>query len=288
MCLGVGMLKWYGYLGLALLMLANINFILVIQPLAEWYIPIVWFGYIMFIDSIVYYMKGRSLMSNHAKEFAFMALVSVPFWLIFEIYNVFTNNWTYINYIWYVHIVDFTTIMPAVLETFTLVMALEVFSGIKLEFPSLSRKRRDRSPKSHVYLAAMPLMILGVIAVFLPLFAPYVGFPFVWIGLFLLLDPINYILGRDSIVLWCSRGKGNRMLQLFFAGIIMGLFWEFWNYMAYPKWIYNIPLGMPMLKLFEMPLVGYLGYLPFALDVYLFYELSRALISKSKNPVISL
>jgi hypothetical protein len=40
-----------------------------------------------------------------------------------------------------------------------------------------------------------------------------------------------------------------------------------WNYWSFPKWIYLIPyVDRP--KLFEMPLLGYGGYLPFALEVY--------------------
>ncbi len=281
------MFKWYWYIGLALLIIANLNFIFVIQPFAEWYIPIVWFGYILFVDGLVYRLQGKSLISSNTKEFVFIAIISVPFWLLFEVYNLFTNNWIYTNYVWYVHIADFTTIMPAVLETFMLVMALQIFGKVRLNFPTFFKGGHRKITRKHVYMAAAPLIILGIIAVLLPIFAPQIGFPFVWIGLFLLLDPLNYALGRDSIVIWCSMGKGNRMLQLFLSGIIMGFFWELWNYLAYPKWIYNIPSAVPLLKLFEMPLIGYLGYLPFALDVFLFYELSRSIISKSSNPVIA-
>ena len=33
--------------------------------------------------------------------------------------------------------------------------------------------------------------------------------------------------------------------------------WEFWNYWAGAKWIYTVPI-LPDVKLFEMPLPGYL------------------------------
>ncbi len=284
------MLRWYGYLGIALLLFANLNFILVIQPFASWYIPIVWYGYILFVDSIVYRLRKRSLISTYAKEFAFIALLSVPFWLLFEGYNTVAVNWIYINYTWQVHIIDFTTIMPAVLETFTLVMALGILSDLKIRFPFVKQKQNGKAKKRQMIPLPITavLAVIGVLAVLVPLLMPSLGFPFVWIGMFLLLDPINYLLGRESVVVWCSNGMGNRMLQLFLSGIIMGFFWEFWNYLAYPKWIYTFPLAIAMPKLFEMPIVGYLGYLPFALDVFLFYELFRPIIFNGKNPLLGL
>ena len=44
-----------------------------------------------------------------------------------------------------------------------------------------------------------------------------------------------------------------------------------WNFRALPKWEYTIPyLGFA--RVFEMPLLGYLGYLPFGLEVYAGYH----------------
>jgi hypothetical protein len=39
-----------------------------------------------------------------------------------------------------------------------------------------------------------------------------------------------------------------------------------------PKWIYHAPWGN-WLHVFEMPLLGYGGYLPFALELYAIYHL---------------
>ena len=62
------------------------------------------------------------------------------------------------------------------------------------------------------------------------------------------------------------------MLVLFAAGLICGWFWELWNVFSMPKWVYQVPLvGWP--KLFEMPILGYGGYLPFALEVFAAWSL---------------
>ena len=46
-----------------------------------------------------------------------------------------------------------------------------------------------------------------------------------------------------------------------------GFFWEAWNFWAMPKWEYVIPY-VNQLHVFEMPLIGYAGYLPFGLELF--------------------
>ena len=48
------------------------------------------------------------------------------------------------------------------------------------------------------------------------------------------------------------------------AALICGLFWETWNFYSLPKWLYSVPLVHRFL-IFEMPLLGFSGYLPFGL-----------------------
>jgi hypothetical protein len=57
------------------------------------------------------------------------------------------------------------------------------------------------------------------------------------------------------------------VLVLFAAALICGAFWEMWNMHAWPKWVYTFPY-LNQYKIFEMPLAGYLGYLPFGLDIW--------------------
>ena len=72
-------------------------------------------------------------------------------------------------------------------------------------------------------------------------------------------------------------GRWDTVLVLFAAGLICGWFWELWNVFSMPKWIYHVPLvNLP--KLFEMPLLGYGGYLPFALEVFAAWSLLSGLV----------
>ena len=44
-----------------------------------------------------------------------------------------------------------------------------------------------------------------------------------------------------------------------------------WNYWAFPKCQYTIPYG-DFAYVFEMPLLGYGGYVPFGLETYVAYH----------------
>ena len=54
-------------------------------------------------------------------------------------------------------------------------------------------------------------------------------------------------------------------LVLLLAALICGCFWEMWNVFSLEKWIYTVPF-VDRFHIFEMPLLGYAGYLPFGLE----------------------
>jgi hypothetical protein len=111
---------------------------------------------------------------------------------------------------------------------------------------------------------------------------PQVMFPFVWIGLFLFVDVINAFSGGKSITAQVAQGRWDTVLVLFAAGITCGFFWEMWNFWSLPKWTYDVPL-VSRPKVFEMPLLGYGGYFPFALEVYAAYQLLHTLLFRQRD-----
>ena len=60
------------------------------------------------------------------------------------------------------------------------------------------------------------------------------------------------------------------------AGLICGVWWESWNWFAISKWVYTLPV-LNCFKVFEMPLPGYLGFAPFALECAVMYNFIKAL-----------
>ena len=62
------------------------------------------------------------------------------------------------------------------------------------------------------------------------------------------------------------------------AGGACGLLWEFWNYWAATKWTYTVPY-LGGVKLFEMPVLGFLGFPPFAVECWAMYVFCRSLLT---------
>ena len=80
-------------------------------------------------------------------------------------------------------------------------------------------------------------------------------------------EPINRWSGRPYFLKDLREGDWRTVISLSLGALVCGLFWETWNYFSFPKWIYHIP-GLAFLHVFEMPLLGYGGYIPFALELY--------------------
>jgi hypothetical protein len=238
-----------------------------------------WLGYILIVDGLTFARAGKSLLSIRHRRWPLLFVLSVPLWWLFEWANAFLDNWQYVLPYRYdpVHYallasLAFSTVLPAVFSTAALLRTFPAFGGARRWL------RLDPSPAGLVAIA-----VLGAVLFALSLLVPRYAFPLVWIGLFLLLDPINRLLGWNSLSAEVARGRWDTVLVLWAAGLICGVFWELWNWRAMPKWVYEVPFaGEP--KLFEMPLLGFGGYLPFALEVFAAYALLHGAIFRRADP----
>jgi hypothetical protein len=79
-------------------------------------------------------------------------------------------------------------------------------------------------------------------------------------------------MGNRSLLAYPAKGDWRPVVSLSVGCLICGFFWEMWNYYSYPKWIYDVP-GVSFLHVFEMPLLGYGGYVPFAWELFALYHL---------------
>ena len=127
--------------GLAIMAVSEAATLAHIEPFWSWNTPVAWTGFILFADGIVFRARGESLLRSAPREFAFLAIASVPLWLVFEFYNRFIENWHYIGlpenaflryfgYAW-----SFATIWPAIFEAADLVAVLR---GRTQLFPMLA------------------------------------------------------------------------------------------------------------------------------------------------------
>ena len=101
---------------------------------------------------------------------------------------------------------------------------------------------------------------------------PRYFFPFLWASVFLLLEPLNVLLGNRSLLQSTSKGDWRPVWSLSLGCLICGFFWELWNQYAYPKWVYDIPY-LDLWHVFEMPLAGYGGYIPFGWELFAVWTL---------------
>jgi hypothetical protein len=100
---------------------------------------------------------------------------------------------------------------------------------------------------------------------------PKIFYSLLWISLYLIIDSINAAAGNNSLLLFTKNGDWRVIFSLFAGCMICAFFWEMWNFYSYPKWVYYLPY-VNVLKIFEMPLPGYIGYLPFSLEIFALYN----------------
>ncbi len=269
----------YGYLGLAIMIAAEVLLFSGNQFVGHWMTPIVWTGYILFVDGLLYKLIGRSLLTTDRLEFLLIAIISIGGWWLCEFYNAprfwksdYEIWWHYHNlepnlmlrragYDW-----AFATIFPLLFltaEVFRLTLFKRAGAGFRLK---ISRA------------AMVILIVIGTVWVTVPLLFPSAWYaPIIWLAFVFLLDPINAMRGYPSITGDLAHGDWRRLWSLLASGLVCGFLWEYFNYWAISKWTYTVPY-LGHLKLFEMPVLGFLGFPPFAVECWAIYIFVRSLL----------
>jgi len=268
----------HGWIGLVALAVAEALLFRRVEPVTTFFTPVAWTAFILIADAAVLALTNRSRLHDAPITVARMAALSIPLWLIFEGYNLRLHNWTYVGvplelplallgYGW-----SFATIMPAIFESADLVQAL---------LPALPGEpwKISRPAESAWIVCGAACLILPLV---LPKHIASYTFGLVWIGFLLLLDPLNRRFGLPSFLGDLFEGFRRRFYGFVGAGWICGWLWEFWNYWAEGKWHYTFPMFQEI-KIFEMPMPGYLGFMPFALECFVMYVSAAWLVGWLKR-----
>ncbi|MBA2752881.1 MAG: hypothetical protein H0U40_00270 [Chloroflexia bacterium] len=247
-----------------------------------WYtfVPL-WLGYIFSLDGINLMRTGTSLLTRSRREFAFLFLTSAPLWWIFELFNLRIDNWFYtipFSYTRFEYVVlgsiAFSTVVPAIFETADFYRSLIGRRAIRW-VPAFAGDR------GWIASATLGLAMVGLVLLF-----PGQAFPLVWVSVFFLIDGINRRLGVASVTAQTAARRWDTVVILILAGLTCGFFWEMWNYWSVPKWTYSVPHA-GFLPIFEMPILGYLGYIPFSLEVFALHHLLRRALGQSRPDYVA-
>jgi len=242
-----------------------------------------WLGYILVVDALSARRRGDSLLLRSPQRFAGLFLLSAPAWWFFELINWRTQNWHYqgrelfsdLEYALLASI-SFSTVIPAVFVT------AEWLSG----FAFIRRLSAGR-PAPESTSRRLLMLLTGLVLLTLTLALPRVFFPFVWVAPYLITAAINGLLGHRTLERDAARGDWAPYAALALGALVCGFFWELWNYWAFPRWVYTVPF-VDFAHVFEMPLLGYGGYLPFGLELFALYHLVSGLLGGRMDGYLTL
>jgi tetratricopeptide (TPR) repeat protein len=258
----------YGWIGLISLAVAEWLMFRGVEPVATFFTPIAWTAYALIADAAVFAIRGHSRLRDAPRQFVKMALLSIPLWLIFEAYNLRLGGWTYVGDVplslpvrWAAYGWAFATIWPGIFLTADLIESFGWWDA-----PARPIVFSPATQKAFMTIGAVLLLVPVIVPRSIGVFI----FGAVWVGFIFLLDPINFRLGLPSFEADLASGRLGRFFSFLVSGFVCGLLWEFWNFWAAAKWNYIFPI-MQKEKIFEMPLLGYLGFLPFALECFVMY-----------------
>ena len=235
-----------------------------IDPIRGYWYDLVWSGYILAADAVVWARAGRSLLHGGGWRMAGLFALSAPFWWAFEIANWRLENWKYVGTSIYggqAHVL---------LKTLSFVFVLPALASSRDLLRSFVRFPHPPAVPLPSWTAPA-LVAFGLLCVPLLYLFPNQAFPLVWVAPVFVLDGIADLRGKTSVLGLVRAGRAGPVLLLAAAGLGTGILWELWNWGAVPHWDYRIPY-LSFLPVFEMPVVGYLGYPPFALAADAFWR----------------
>ncbi len=249
----------------------------------QWAFFPLWLGYCLFVDGLVYWRRGSSLATRSWPKYLGLFLVSAPAWWLFELLNMRVQNWVYDGRQLFTNVeygilatFSFSTVLPAVFGTAELIASFDWLPAGE-NGPVIRPTRKT----------TLGFFIAGWAMLACLLIWPHYCFPLLWLSLYCIMEPVNVWLGNRNLAqaTWC--GNWRPILALWLGVLVTAFFWEMWNFYSYPKWIYTVPF-VDFWHVFEMPLLGYGGYLPFALELHALYHFIVGLLGEKDSAYLRL
>ena len=234
------------------------------EPLQIFTFSPIWFGYILVINGLTCKRTGHCMLKDRPLHLFALFFISAFFWWYFEYLNRFVQNWHYVRidhlsrlqYFVFATL-PFSTVLPAVLGTNELLESIPRISAGLDNFVSIPVHRPRTAGFLGLLFSAAGLAAIGIWPDYL--------FPLLWLSPLIVVTSVQTIRGETTVFSGISRGKWRRVYLLALSALVCGFFWELWNFRSVAKWIYAVPF-VNRFRIFEMPVLGYAGYLPFGLE----------------------
>ncbi len=269
-------LPWWGWVALAVLL---VSWLLAWTRFA-WFAPFqrltfipLWLSYIVLVNALCVRQSGSCPLLHEPALFFSLFPISAVFWWFFEYLNQFVQNWFYIGVdygalAYSAHAtISFCTVLPAVYVTRVWISSFAWFKKRFFGLPAMTMITSKKLNWTVLFLASAGLLGVGPF--------PEVLFSLLWLAPLLILTTLLHLAGRPTLFTAMAEGDWRPAVSAALAALLCGIFWEMWNYYSLAKWIYSIPF-VYRFRIFEMPLLGYMGYLPFGLLCIEIVELFKA------------
>lgn len=240
-----------------------------------------WLSFVVVVNALSCRKTGKCLMTERPRFFLLLFPASALFWWSFEYLNRFVQNWYYLDsgaygrweYFWLATL-PFSTVLPAVSSTREWLATFPRFDHPFRRFLPLAVRRARAVSWALLALSAGTFAGIGV--------WPDLLYPFLWVSPLIVLVALDGISGRPHLLSRVAEGDWREPVGFCLAALLCGFFWEMWNLYSLAKWEYSIPYVHRFL-LFEMPALGYSGYLPFGLECAAVAALAEELV-RARGP----
>ena len=250
------------------------------KPFQNFTFTPLWTSYVVFVNALTYRRTGNCLLTRQTRYLLALFPASALFWWYFEYLNRFAQNWYYVGQelfaplTYVVHAtVAFSTVLPAVMSTAELLRSYPALRRTRFQRPLILGNRRMHAG------AMLTLASCGLVGVAV---SPDYWYPLLWVSPLLILVSLQVLLSEENVLQKLEQGQWHVVTLPALAALVCGFFWEMWNHYSYPKWAYSIPY-VQRFEIFEMPLLGYLGYLPFGLQCGVVADLVARLVGASEK-----
>jgi len=271
---------WWGRLGIAtgtifwILAWTRFDWFSAFQP--HTFTPL-WLSYILVINALCYRQTGRCMLVDRTGYFLVLFPVSAAFWWFFEFLNRFVQNWYYtgVHYgalkYFCLATLSFSIVLPAVLGTREWIAG---FSWVRQGFINVWPLIISRPKMTAWITLAISAAGLAGVGVW-----PDYLFALLWVSPLLIIVSLQALLEERHVLSDIATGDWRWVISSAFAALLCGLFWEMWNYGSLAKWQYSVPL-VHRFQIFEMPVLGFAGYLPFGLECLVIGEIISRMFHK--------